>query len=122
MPNRSKEKGTRWEREIVKIAQEHELKAERCWGSDGRSRGLPEEVDLVIDDNIHVQAKVRKSMAAWLIPSDDVDVTDIVKGLADDRYDSDLRRYQSEMNLRDVGKEPGRHSKPVPRTRSKAGY
>lgn len=54
--------------------------------------------------------------------SDDVDVTDIVKGLADDRYDSDLRRYQSEMNLRDVGKEPGRHSKPVPRTRSKAGY
>ena len=78
MPNKSKQKGTRWEREIVKIAHEHEDKAERCWGSDGRSRGLPEEVDVGLDDEIHVQAKVRKTMAAWLIPSSDVDVT-IVK-------------------------------------------
>ena len=49
MSSKSKQKGNRFERECVAIAQKKELKSARAWGSDGRSLGLSSEVDLVID-------------------------------------------------------------------------
>jgi len=72
MGNPSKEKGNRYEREVVRLAQELGLNAKRSWGSDGRSMGLHEEVDLVIED-WSVQAKIRKKIAQWITPSDFVD-------------------------------------------------
>ena len=72
MTHPSKVKGNRYEREVVKLAQEVGLRAKRSWGSDGRSMGLHEEVDLIIED-WSVQSKIRKRIAKWLKPSDFVD-------------------------------------------------
>ena len=72
MTHPSKQKGNRFEREIVKLAQEFGLKAVRCWGSDGRSMGLAEEVDVVIEDYT-IQAKIRKAIAKWILPTAQVD-------------------------------------------------
>ncbi len=72
MPNRSKQKGNRFERELVNSAKEYELDAKRSWGSDGRSMGLHEEVDLVVE-SWSIQAKRRKSIAKWILPNENVD-------------------------------------------------
>jgi len=74
----SKIKGNRIERECVNLAREHGLKARRAWGSDGRSLGWHEEVDMIIeqpdrDEPLKFQIKGRKSIADYLKPSDDVD-------------------------------------------------
>ena len=76
MPNRSKQKGNRFEREIVKIAKSNGLSSKRAWGSNGASLGMHEEVDLTIGKNpqIKVQAKCRKKLASFLQPSEHVDV------------------------------------------------
>ena len=42
-------------------------------GSDGRSMGFAKEVDVVIDDDYKIQAKVRKKIASWISPTKDVD-------------------------------------------------
>lgn len=73
MSNKSKDKGSRFEREIVKICKFWEIKAQRCWGSDGRSMGLVKEVDVVIDDDYKIQAKIRKKLPNWIYPTKDVD-------------------------------------------------
>ena len=74
MPNKSKAKGNRFEREIVDAVELHEVKAVRAWGSNGRALGHHEEVDILIDDEIKVQAKVRKALPKWIAPSEHVDV------------------------------------------------
>ena len=74
MPNKSKQKGNRFEREIVAKCDQHDIPAKRSWGSDGRSLGMHEEVDVVIDSDIKVQAKVRNKIAKWLQPSKEVDL------------------------------------------------
>ena len=74
MPNRNKQKGNRFEREIVKMCEQVDVPAKRSWGSDGRSLGMHEEVDVLIDSDIKVQAKVRKKIATWLQPSQEVDL------------------------------------------------
>lgn len=48
MPNRSKEKGNRLERELVLKAKEWGLYSERAYGSDGRNLGLSPTVDLLV--------------------------------------------------------------------------
>ena len=73
MPNRSKEKGNRFERYIVSLCEQADIPAKRSWGSDGRSLGLHEEVDLVIDSDIRVQAKCRRRLPAYIMPSPNVD-------------------------------------------------
>tara|TARA_R100001244_G_scaffold70176_1_gene57061 strand:+ start:538 stop:831 length:294 start_codon:yes stop_codon:yes gene_type:complete len=73
MPSKSKQKGSRFERECVDIAKEKGFKAKRAWGSDGRSLGETAEVDLMID-NYKAQCKVRKRVAKWLKPTDEVDI------------------------------------------------
>ena len=44
-----KQKGNRIERECVNLAKEHGFESKRAWGSDGRSLGWHEEVDVVIE-------------------------------------------------------------------------
>ena len=71
MASPSKAKGNRFEKECVKKAEEKNLKSKRAWGSDGRSLGLSEKVDLVIEDYT-VQCKVRKRIAKWITPSEEI--------------------------------------------------
>jgi hypothetical protein len=68
MSAKNKRRGTTYERKCVERAKGFELKAERTWGSDGRSRGLHQEVDMVIEDNVYVQCKKRKVIAEHLKP------------------------------------------------------
>ena len=74
MPAKNKLRGTYYERRCVEKAQGFDLKAERTWGSDGRSRGLAQEVDMVIEDNIYVQCKKRKVLAKHLKPTKEIHV------------------------------------------------
>ena len=79
MPNKSKQKGNRFERQIVEAVELHETKCVRAWGSNGRALGHHEEVDIVITDpatwdDIKVQAKVRKALPKWIKPSEHVDI------------------------------------------------
>ena len=74
MPNKSKAKGNRFEREIVKICELHEIKAVRAWGSNGAALGEHPEVDIMIDDKIKVQAKCRKKLADHIKPNENVHI------------------------------------------------
>ena len=74
MPNKSKQKGNRFERQIVEAVELHEIKCVRAWGSNGKALGHHEEVDLLINDEIKVQAKVRKALPKWIKPSEHVDI------------------------------------------------
>ena len=74
MPNKSKAKGNRFEREIVEAVELHDIKCVRAWGSNGKAFGHHEEVDILINDEIKVQAKVRKASPKWIAPSEHVDV------------------------------------------------
>ena len=75
MPSPSKAKGNRFEREIVNKAKESGFTAVRAWGSNGQALGEHEEVDLTIgkEPKFKVQAKCRKKIASFLIPSEHVD-------------------------------------------------
>ena len=72
--NKSKAKGNRFEREIVDAVELHEVKCVRAWGSNGIALGHHEEVDILIDDDIKVQAKVRKALPKWIKPSEHTDI------------------------------------------------
>ena len=52
VPSKSKAKGNRFEREVVKLAKEYGLESKRAWGSDGRSLGLHPEVDITIEEEL----------------------------------------------------------------------
>jgi hypothetical protein len=67
----SRTKGFGYEREIVNQAKDAGFEAERCYGSNGQSRGLHNEVDVVIGDE-HFQAKRYKRVAQWLRPHEAV--------------------------------------------------
>ncbi len=72
MPSRSKQKGNRFEREVVNIAKERQIGAERAYASNGLSLGHTEEVDAVLDGKDkewRVQCKVRKNIAKWIKPN-----------------------------------------------------
>jgi len=73
MPSPSKRKGNAYEVELVKQAKAMGLQAKRAWGSDGRSLGLHEGVDLVVEDD-HIQAKRRKTIASYIRPDENVHV------------------------------------------------
>mgnify|MGYP003137468041 FL=1 len=72
MPSKNKARGNRFEREVVNLAKEHGLESVRAWGSDGRSLGLDSDVDLTIEEYT-VQCKVRKRIAKWLKPSEQIE-------------------------------------------------
>lgn len=72
MANASKQKGNRFEGELVASAKEAGFKkTRRAWGSNGRALGWHEEVDMAIqgeptDPEFKVQAKVRKTLPSYL--------------------------------------------------------
>lgn len=72
MGKKSKVKGTRYEREVVNDLISKGIKAERTWGSNGRTRGLPEEVDIVIDGVLRGQCKRKKAFTKDIFPCKDV--------------------------------------------------
>ena len=72
MANKSKQKGSRFERLIVLMTQDVGVPCKRAWGSNGAALGMHEEVDVVIDKNFKVQAKCRKAMGQWMIPNNNV--------------------------------------------------
>ena len=82
MPSKSKAKGNRFERLIVEMTQdffEDEVKVKRAWGSNGAAMGQHEEVDILIGENIKIQAKCRKAIGQWMIPNENV-AAQVVKG------------------------------------------
>lgn len=74
MASPSKRKGTRLEHKVVKMAEEAGVKAKRAWGSDGRSIGLTNDVDVLLG-NLKVQAKARKAIAEYIKPPPGADIT-----------------------------------------------
>ena len=73
MSNPSKQKGNRFERLIVRLCDIWNVKAKSAWGSNGQALGMHEEVDVLIGDDFRVQAKCRKKLASFLVPSEEVD-------------------------------------------------
>lgn len=79
-----KQKGNRIERECVNLAKGFDFKSRRAWGSDGRSMGWHEEVDMTIElgdgyNNANTKWKVfkfqvkgRKAIADYLKPCEHV--------------------------------------------------
>jgi hypothetical protein len=74
MSHPSKRKGTAFEREIVELAKLYELAAERAWGSDGRSKGWKEVVDVMVEGQWRIQCKIRHQFAKDIFPSGEVDI------------------------------------------------
>ncbi len=80
--NRSKAKGNRFERLIVDMTKdffEEKIKVKRAWGSNGAAMGQHEEVDILIGQDIKLQAKCRKTIGQWMIPNENVDAQ-VIKG------------------------------------------
>ena len=71
MTHPNKRKGNAYERELVNDARANGLDAERAWGSDGRSMGMPADVDLVVQ-GMPLQCKRVKQLPKWLGMSDSV--------------------------------------------------
>ena len=94
MTSPSKRKGNAFERELVDLAKAWGLSAKRAWGSNGRSLGMHDEVDCIIDD-LTCQAKRRKSIASFL----KCEHTDIV-AFREDRGDTYvLMKYKKLLDL-----------------------
>ena len=72
MAHPSKAKGNKFERDIVNKAKEFGLESKRAYASNGESLGMHAEVDLLIKD-YKIQAKIRKSIASYLLPNENVD-------------------------------------------------
>ena len=72
MAHPSKAKGNKFERDVVNKAKEFGLESKRAYASNGESLGMHAEVDLIIED-YKIQAKIRKSIASYLVPNENVD-------------------------------------------------
>mgnify|MGYP003119615089 FL=1 len=72
MSHPSKVKGNKFERDVVNKAKEFGLDSKRAYASNGESLGMHAEVDLLIKD-YKIQAKIRKSIASYLLPNENVD-------------------------------------------------
>ena len=72
MTHPSKNKGNRVERLVVSILKTLGYKTLRAYASNGMALGEHPEVDCIID-GYKIQAKVRKKLPAYLIPSKEVD-------------------------------------------------
>ena len=74
MPNKSKAKGNRFEYQVRDAFKNNGIECKRAYGSDGRSLGYQENVDLVVDHGIHytIQCKVRKSISKFIKPASNI--------------------------------------------------
>ena len=102
MAHPSKNKGNNFERAIVNKAKEKGLESKRAWGSNGQSLGMHEEVDCVVE-GYKIQAKCRKKLASFLIPSKEVDAVvckqDYGETLIIMRYDDWLDEFKPNSKL-----------------------
>jgi hypothetical protein len=73
MAHPSKDKGNRYEREIVNQAKGQGIPAQRAYCSNGQALGLSKDVDCTIGPYA-VQAKRRKKIADYLKPDPGADV------------------------------------------------
>ena len=76
MSHPSKVKGNKFERDNVNKAKELGIDAKRAYASNGESLGMHAEVDFVVygkDKVYKCQAKIRKSIASYLLPNENVD-------------------------------------------------
>jgi Holliday junction resolvase len=105
MPNTSKDKGTRFERKMVKHLEHNGIHSRRAWGSNGASNGWHPEVDVLIEEHIRVQAKVRKKLPDYLKPSEEVDLQvfqeDRGHMFAMIRFDDWMNDYKMIRNLQE---------------------
>lgn len=72
MPSKSKAKGNRIERELVKLLESKGFESKRAWGSNGASIGEDEEVDVVTkiyNKKFTIQVKGRRKIAEYLKPN-----------------------------------------------------
>ena len=67
-----KDKGNGFERELVKMATDSGLDAQRAWGSNGAALGEHPQVDVLVN-GCKIQAKRRRSIAGFMQPSIHVD-------------------------------------------------
>lgn len=77
MPSKSKRKGNAYESELVKKFEDEMFEAIRAWGSNGRSIGMHEEVDVLLRTKIgefKIQAKRRAKVTDYVKPSEHVDM------------------------------------------------
>lgn len=77
MPSKSKRKGNAFEAELVKKFEDEMFEAIRAWGSNGRSIGMHEEVDVLLRTKIgefKIQAKRRAKVTDYVKPSEHVDM------------------------------------------------
>jgi len=76
MTHPSRRKGNRFELSLVNSAKESGLDAKRAYGSNGEALGHHPEVDLVVAGK-RIQAKRRKALASFMVPSENVDAVAI---------------------------------------------
>ena len=73
MPSPSKAKGKRFERDIVYTVLSSGFNTcKRAWGIYGASLGMHEEVDVLLGKDFKIQAKCRKKLASFLVPTEHV--------------------------------------------------
>ena len=105
MTHPSKQKGNRFERMIVDKAHSYDIGGERAWGSNGRSLGMHEEVDVLLEGDLRIQAKCRKKIAEWLKPSEVVDAVVVKEDRGETyiilRYDEFLDDYKKLLKLKE---------------------
>ena len=86
MPSKSKQKGSRLERQIVGWFQDAGHTCVRAWGSNGAALGEAVTVDNVATINgqkLRIQAKARKRIADFMKPPEGADAA-IIKGDRED--------------------------------------
>jgi hypothetical protein len=74
MTSPSKSKGNRLENKIIQMAEAASIKAVRAWGSNGKSLGLTDDVDVLMGA-YKIQAKARKAIADYIKPPPGADIT-----------------------------------------------
>tara|TARA_R110002020_G_scaffold56770_2_gene156828 strand:+ start:3792 stop:4097 length:306 start_codon:yes stop_codon:yes gene_type:complete len=98
MPNKSKQKGNRFERECAGKCKKRNIECKRAYASNGESLGLKADVDLLINNNIAVQCKVRKKIPLWIKPPKSCSIT-LVKEDRGEIYT--IIRYEDYLKLID---------------------
>ena len=68
---RNRTRGFQFERDCVNEAKAAGFEAERMWGSDGQSKGLPSNVDIIIEGR-HFQCKRKKRIAKDILPDSNI--------------------------------------------------
>ena len=77
-----KKKGYALEHKIVQECRKRDLSVVRAWASDGKSIGQESDVDVVIEagyTTYRVQAKSRKAISSYILPSKNADIQ-VIKG------------------------------------------